>query len=74
MRRRVVVLALAVRADLPYAAAVGATIGSLAVIGSAALMGERAWTALPQLAVRRIAAALFLLTGAALAFSALRLI
>ena len=69
-----IVLALAVGADLPYAAAIGATVGSLAVIAPAALLGERAWTALPQLAVRRIAAAMFLVTGAVLALSALRLV
>ncbi len=69
-----IVLALAARAELPWAAAAGATAGSLAVIAPAALMGERAWTALPQLAVRRIAAALFLATGAALALSALGLL
>lgn len=69
-----VVLALAARAALPWTAAIGATVGSLAVIAPAALLGERAWTALPQLAVRRTAAALFLVAGAAIGFSALRLI
>ncbi|WP_375403218.1 TMEM165/GDT1 family protein [uncultured Sphingomonas sp.] len=69
-----IVLAVAARAALPWAAAIGATIGSLAVIAPAALIGERAWTALPQLAARRVAAVLFLATGAALALSALRLL
>ena len=69
-----IVLALAVSAELPWAAAAGATAGSLAVIAPAALIGERGWTALPQLAARRTAAALFLVTGAALGFSALRLL
>ena len=62
-----IVLALAVSAELPWAAAVGATAGSLAVIAPAALIGERGWTALPLLAIRRTA-------GAMLGFSALRLL
>jgi putative Ca2+/H+ antiporter (TMEM165/GDT1 family) len=69
-----IVLSLAIRADLPATAAIGATLGSLAVIAPAALLGERAWLALPQLAFRRVAAALFLLAGVGLALSALRLV
>ncbi|HEX8384514.1 MAG TPA: TMEM165/GDT1 family protein [Sphingomonas sp.] len=69
-----IVLALAARAALPWAAAVGATLGALAVIAPAALLGERGWIALPQLLVRRVAAALFLVTGIVLALSALRLV
>ena len=74
-----IVLALAARAALPpplglWVAAIGATVGATAVIAPAALLGERAWTALPQLAMRRTAAALFLIAGAAFGFSALGLI
>lgn len=61
-RMQFVVAALAGRSQLPWAAAVGATIGALAVSGAAAVIGERAWLALP-LRVIRIAAAV-LLTGA----------
>jgi putative Ca2+/H+ antiporter (TMEM165/GDT1 family) len=69
-----VVLALAVRADLPWAAAVGATLGAMAVIAPAAVMGERAWTRLPQRTIRRAASALFLLAGIALGLSGLGLV
>ncbi len=63
-RMQFVVVALAARSDLPWAAAVGATIGAGLVAGAAALAGEAAWLALPLRAVR-LAAAL-LLTGAGL--------
>ena len=39
-----------------------------------ALVGERAWLALPQRALRLVAAVLFLLAGAVLALGALRLV
>jgi len=69
-----VVLALAARADLPWLAAIGATIGSLAAIGPAALLGEAGWTALPLVALRRIVALLFVVAAAWLALGALHLI
>ena len=58
-----VVLALAAGSTLPYAAAVGATLGALAVIAPAAVMGEAGWRGLPQSALRRTASALFLVAG-----------
>jgi putative Ca2+/H+ antiporter (TMEM165/GDT1 family) len=69
-----VVLALAARADLPWMAAVGATLGSLAVIVPAAVSGEAGWTALPLVAMRRIIGALFVLAALWLGLGALRLI
>ena len=69
-----IVLALAARADLPWAAAVGATAGGLAVLAPAAILGERGWTALPLPTLRRIASALFLVAGLGVALSALRLL
>lgn len=69
-----IVLALAVRADLPWGAAAGATLGATAAIGAAVLLGEKAWLALPQTAMRRAASALFLVTGLVLALSAMRLV
>lgn len=69
-----VVLALAARTDLPWLAAIGATLGSLAVIVPAAVLGERGWTALPLVTMRRIIAALFIVAALWLGLGALRLI
>jgi putative Ca2+/H+ antiporter (TMEM165/GDT1 family) len=69
-----IVLALAARAELPWLAAVGAMLGSLVVIVPAAMLGERAWTALPLAAVRRIIGGLFVLAALWLGLGALRLI
>lgn len=71
---QLVVVALAARSELPYAAAVGATLGAVALVTPAALLGERGWSALPQAALRRSASLLFLVTGGLMAFAALRLI
>lgn len=69
-----IVLALAARSPMPVLAAVGATLGSLAVIAPAALLGEAACLNLPMLPARRAAGALFLLAAIMLALGALRLI
>lgn len=69
-----IVLALAARSPLPWLAAIGATIGSLAVIAPAALLGERAWRKLHLSPIRLAVAALFLLVAAILALQALGLI
>lgn len=69
-----IVVALAARADIPWFAAVGATIGSLAVIVPAAVLGEAGWTALPLTTTRRIIGALFVLAALWLGLGALRLI
>jgi putative Ca2+/H+ antiporter (TMEM165/GDT1 family) len=69
-----IVLALAARAQLPWLAAIGATIGSLAVIAPAAILGETGWTALPLVALRRIIGVVFVLAALGLGLSALRLI
>ena len=73
-RMQFIVAALAARTDLPWAAAVGATIGAGLVGAAAAMMGERAWTALPLRAVRLAAALLLTFAGVVLGLSALRLI
>jgi hypothetical protein len=49
-------------------------LGSLAVVVPAAMLGERAWTALPLAAVRRIIGGLFVLAALWLGLGALRLI
>lgn len=69
-----VVLALAARAELPWLAALGATLGSLAAIGPAAILGEAGWTALPLVALRRGIAILFVVAALWLGLGALRLI
>lgn len=73
-RMQFVVLALAVRSELPWLAAVGGTIGALAVTIPATLIGERQWLALPQGAIRIGSALLLALVGVILGLSALRLI
>lgn len=69
-----VVLALVARSPAPALAAAGATLGSLALLAPAALMGEAAWLRLPLVAARRAAGALFLIAGIVLALGALRLV
>lgn len=69
-----IVLALAARAQLPWLAAIGAMLGSLAVIAPAAILGEAGWTGLPLVTLRRIIGVLFVLAAIGLGLSALRLI
>lgn len=73
-RMQFVVLALAVRSDLPWLTAIGGTIGALAVAAPAALMGERQWLALPQRSIRIGSAVLLAVIGVVTGLSALRLI
>lgn len=69
-----VVLTLAARTPVPALAALGATLGGLVPVAVAAVLGERAWTALPLLTLRRAIAAVFLLAALWLALDALRLV
>lgn len=69
-----IVLTLAARTPVPALAAIGATLGSLAVIVPAALMGETAWRRLPLRPLRLAIGALFVLVGIVLALGALRLV
>lgn len=66
-----IVAALAARSPVPALAAVGATLGSLAVIAPAALLGEAAWLRLPLRRIRAGLGVAFLIVGAALALGAL---
>lgn len=66
--------ALAARSPVPALAAIGATLGSLAVIAPAALLGEAAWLRPPLRRVRTAIGVLFLVVGAALALGALGLV
>lgn len=72
-RMQFVVAALALRSPLPWAAAVGATLGAGAVAAAAALLGERGWTALPLRAFRAAAALVLTVAGLWCALLALRL-
>ena len=69
-----IVLALAARAGEAGFAAAGATLGALVPVAAAAMLGEAAWIALPQRALRRGAGALLLLAGVWLGLGAMRLI
>jgi putative Ca2+/H+ antiporter (TMEM165/GDT1 family) len=73
-RMQFVVVALAAGTDLPWLAAVGATIGALAVAVPAALVGERQWLALPQRAIRIGTAAVLVVLGAIFGLQAIRLV
>ncbi|KQT34795.1 hypothetical protein ASG29_01140 [Sphingomonas sp. Leaf412] len=73
-RMQFVVAALAARTDLPWAAAVGATLGAALVGAAAATMGERAWLALPLRGVRIGAGIVLTLAGVVMGLSAVRLI
>lgn len=69
-----IVVTLAARSPVPALAALGATIGTLAVIVPAALMGEAAWTELPLRRVRAAIGVVFLVAGAILGLGAVALI
>lgn len=73
-RMQFVVAALAARTDLPWAAAIGATLGAGLVGAAAASMGEAAWLKLPLRAVRLAAAGILTLAGVVLGLNALRLV
>ncbi|HEX8485073.1 TMEM165/GDT1 family protein [Sphingomonas sp.] len=69
-----IVAALAARTTVPALAAIGATLGSLAIIAPAALLGEAAWLRLPLHRARMVIGAAFLILGATLALGALGLV
>lgn len=69
-----IVVTLAARSPVPALAAIGATIGSLAVIAPAALVGEDTWRGLPLAPIRTAIGIVFVIAGAILALGALRLI
>jgi putative Ca2+/H+ antiporter (TMEM165/GDT1 family) len=73
-RTQFITAALAARSPTPALAAVGATLGALVVNIPAIVTGEAGRKALPLTAVRIAAGILFLLVGAVMALSAIRLI
>lgn len=73
-RMQFIVFALATRSEVPWLAAVGATIGAAAVSGTAAALGEERWLALPQRMIGIGTAVLLMILAIVLALSGLRLI
>ncbi len=73
-RTQFITAALAARSVTPALAAVGATIGALAVNIPAILLGECAWRKVPTTALRYVAAALLIIGGMVQGLGALRLI
>nr|WP_295666249.1 TMEM165/GDT1 family protein [Sphingomonas sp.] len=73
-RSQFITLAITARSPSPALAAIGATIGALAVNVPAILLGEKARRRLPITATRFVVAALFLLLGLVLGLGAIRLI
>ena len=73
-RMQFIAAALAARSTLPWLAAVGATIGALAVTMPAILIGEAAWLALPQRAIRIASAIVLAIAGVVIGLQALALI
>jgi len=73
-RTQFIVMALAERGAQPALAAIGATLGALAVVMLAALSGEAARRALPITALRVVTGIVLSVMGVILALGALRLI
>jgi putative Ca2+/H+ antiporter (TMEM165/GDT1 family) len=73
-RTQFITFALATRTPIPVLPAIGATLGGLAVLIPAMLAGERAYTRLPQRAIRLPIAAVLLIAGVVIGLGALRLL
>ena len=73
-RMQFVTAALAARSVLPWLAAVGATMGAMAVCAPAILLGEARWQALPLAPVRIASGVILAITGVILGLGAVRLI
>jgi putative Ca2+/H+ antiporter (TMEM165/GDT1 family) len=73
-RTQFIVMSLAERGAAPALAAIGATVGAVAVVMLAALSGEAARRALPITALRIVTAVVLPVTGTILARGGLRLI
>ena len=73
-RTQFITAALAARSTTPALAAVGATLGALVVNVPAIIAGEDARKTLPLMAIRIAIGVVFVVIGAVIGFSALRLI
>ncbi len=69
-----IAVALAARSALPWLAAVGATLGALAVTMPAIAIGEARWIALPLRAMALTAGGILLVSGAVIALKSIALI
>ena len=69
-----IVLTLAARTPVPALAAAGATLGALAAIVPAAVLGEAAWQRLPLARVRSVIGALFVVAALWIGLGALKLV
>lgn len=73
-RMQFIVAALAARSTLPWAAAIGATIGAGAICAVAIMLGEERWCALPHRALRIVTAAVLTIAGIVAGLNAAALI
>lgn len=73
-RMQFVTAALAARSPLPWAAAIGATLGALAICVPAILLGEERWRALPLKPVRLASGVVLAIAGAIVGLNALALV
>ena len=73
-RAQFLLFALAVAGAYPVLSGVGGSIGYMVALAPAAVLGEAQWCALPRRAFGIVAGAVFIVTGAIVALSALRLI
>jgi putative Ca2+/H+ antiporter (TMEM165/GDT1 family) len=73
-RAQFITFAIAARTPIPALAAIGATLGGLAVLAPAMLAGERACARLPERAIRLPIAGVLLVAGAVIGLGALRLL
>lgn len=73
-RMQFVTAALAARGTVPWLAAVGATLGALAVCAPAAVLGEARWRALPWVPIRVAAGGVLVVAGLWAGLSALGLV
>lgn len=73
-RMQFVTAALAARSPVPWLAAVGATIGAMAVCTPAIILGELRWQALPLKPVRIASGVVLTIAGVVLGLSAARLL
>lgn len=73
-RMQFIVVALAARSTLPWLAAVGATLGALAVTVPAILVGEARWIALPRGAMSLTSGAILTIAGVVIGLKSIALI
>ena len=73
-RMQFVVAALAARSTVPWLAAVGATLGALAVTVPAIVLGEARWQALPLRMIAIVTAGILIAAGIVIALGGLSLI